>query len=87
MRLFVDNKSAISLSKSPVFHGKSKHIETKFHFLRDQVSKGKLELVYCNTEDQVVDVFTESLKHLRVEKLRDLLGLKSAYVFIKGEVF
>jgi len=41
--------------------GANTHIETKFHFLRDQVSKGKLELVYCCTEDQVIEF---SLSHL-----------------------
>jgi len=85
MQLFVDNKSTISLFKNPIFHSRSKHIETEFHFLRDQVSKGKLELVYCNTEEQVFDVFTKSLKHLRLEKLRDLLRLKSVNVLIKGK--
>ncbi|KHN30907.1 hypothetical protein glysoja_017444, partial [Glycine soja] len=44
MRLWIDNKSAIDLAKHPVAHGKSKHIETKFRFLHDQVSKEKLEL-------------------------------------------
>ncbi|RDX77389.1 Copia protein, partial [Mucuna pruriens] len=72
------NKSAISLSKNPVSHGKSKHIETKYHFLRDQVSKGRLELVYCSTNDQVADIFTKPLKYERFEKLRTLLNLESA---------
>jgi hypothetical protein len=45
MRLNVDNKSAISLARNPIAHGRSKHIETKYHFLRDQVSKGKLTVV------------------------------------------
>ncbi|KHN01583.1 Copia protein, partial [Glycine soja] len=44
MRLLIDNKSTIDVGKHPVAHGRSKHIETKFHFLRDQVSKEKLEL-------------------------------------------
>ncbi|RDX77400.1 Copia protein, partial [Mucuna pruriens] len=36
VQMYVDNKSAINMSKNPVSHGKSKHIETKYHFLRDQ---------------------------------------------------
>ncbi|RDX95877.1 Copia protein, partial [Mucuna pruriens] len=51
MKILIDNKLAISLAKHPVAHGRSKHIETRFHFLRDQVSKGKLELEYCNTNE------------------------------------
>lgn len=49
VQLMVDNKSAIDLAKNLVFHGMSKHKEKRFHFLRDQVNKGKLELVYCPT--------------------------------------
>ncbi|GAU28769.1 hypothetical protein TSUD_357540, partial [Trifolium subterraneum] len=45
--LMVDYKSAISLARNPIAHGRSKHIETKFHYLRDQVTKGKLKLTHC----------------------------------------
>ena len=44
VELLVDNKSAIDLAKNPISHGRSKHIETKFHFLRDQVNKDKIDL-------------------------------------------
>lgn len=75
VQLLVDNKFAISLSKN-LFHGRSKHIETKFHFLRDQVDKRRLKLIYCCTEDQATDVFIKALKLNRFEKLRDLLSVK-----------
>lgn len=88
MHLFIDNKSAISLAKNSVSHGRSKYIETMFHFLRDQVSKGRLELVYCCTKLQVDDVFTKSVKLERFKLLRicfwcDLnrtFGLKGSFV-------
>jgi len=48
--LFIDNKSAMSLARNPILHGRSKHIEAKFHFLREQVNKGALQLVHCSTE-------------------------------------
>lgn len=47
MKLFSDNKSAFDLENHPVCHGRSKHIERMYHFLRDQVNKGKLELEPC----------------------------------------
>lgn len=75
--LMVDNKSAISLAKNPVAHGCSKHIETKFHFLRDQVSKGKIELHHCRTEDQLADPLSKPLKIDRFQKLRELMGVLS----------
>lgn len=40
LKLFIDNKSAIDLAKNPVFHGRSKHIDIRFHFIRDCVEKG-----------------------------------------------
>jgi hypothetical protein len=77
VELMVDNKSAINLAKNPIAHGRSKHIETKFHFLRDQVSKGRIKLVYCKTEDQIADVLTKPLKIERFKVMRKLLNMHS----------
>lgn len=52
IKLFIDNKSAINLAKPRVAHGRSKHIETRFHFTRDQVNKDKLLVEYGKTEPQ-----------------------------------
>lgn len=49
VKLFVDNKSVIDLTKHPVAYERSKHIETRFHFLREQVNKGQLILEHCKT--------------------------------------
>lgn len=51
IKLFVDNKSAINLTKNHVSHGRSKHIETMFHYIREQVNKGSLTMRYCPTND------------------------------------
>jgi hypothetical protein len=77
IELRVDNKSAINLAKNPIAHGRSKHIETKFHFLRDQVTKGKIKLVYCKTEAQGADIFTKPLKIERFKDLRKMLNVQS----------
>ncbi|PNX87782.1 hypothetical protein L195_g043878, partial [Trifolium pratense] len=68
--LKIDNKSAINLTKNPVSHGKSKHIETRFYFLRDQVNKGKLNLEYCSTDNQQADIMTKAVKRDQFLKLR-----------------
>ena len=60
-KLFVDNVSAICLSKNPSQHGRSKHIDTKFHFIRDCVEKGYVEVEYVKTESQLADSFTKPL--------------------------
>ncbi|KAK2352556.1 putative mitochondrial protein [Trifolium repens] len=75
MRLNVDNKSAISLAKNPIAHGRSKHIETKFHFIRDQVSKEKLTMEYCKTDVQIADILTKPLKSDRFKELRKMVGI------------
>ncbi|WJX32793.1 hypothetical protein P8452_21078 [Trifolium repens] len=75
--LKIDNKSAINLAKNPVSHGKSKHIETRFHFLRDQVTKGKLKLEYCSTDNQQADILTKAVKRDKFLKLRREMGVVS----------
>ena len=74
-KLFVDIKSAIALSKNPSQHRRSKHIETKFHFIRDCVEKGYVEVDYMKTELQLVDSFTKSLERIKFEEIRKKLGI------------
>nr|KYP61818.1 Retrovirus-related Pol polyprotein from transposon TNT 1-94 [Cajanus cajan]KYP63036.1 Retrovirus-related Pol polyprotein from transposon TNT 1-94 [Cajanus cajan] len=75
--LLVDSKSAIDLAKNPVSHGRSKHIDTKFHFLRDQVSKGRIRLQHCRSEKQLADIMTKSMKSERFKELREFLNVVS----------
>ncbi|KAG7598707.1 Zinc finger CCHC-type superfamily [Arabidopsis suecica] len=72
-----DNSSTIQLSKHPVLHGKSKHIEVRFHYLRELVNGETVKLEYCATENQVADIFTKPLKLEQFEKLRAMLGMVS----------
>lgn len=73
--IMCDNSSTIQLSKNPVFHGKSKHIDVKFHFLRDLVNEGIVELSYCNSQNQIADIMTKPIKLEQYEKLRGMLGV------------
>ncbi|KAL0313353.1 UNVERIFIED_CONTAM: Retrovirus-related Pol polyprotein from transposon TNT 1-94 [Sesamum radiatum] len=70
-----DNSSTIKLSKNPVMHGRSKHIDVRFHFLRNLVKDGALELVYCGSQDQVADIMTKPLKIEVFQKHRKMLGV------------
>ena len=63
------------LSKNPVFHDKSKHIEMKYQFIHDMVEKGDMKLQYVATDEQVNDVFTKSLAKVKFVYLRDKLGV------------
>jgi len=75
MELRVDSKYATDLAKQSVAHGRSKHIETRFHFLRDQVNKGKLEVMHCKTEEQVANLLTKSLMTSSFEYLKNKLEM------------
>ena len=75
--LHVDNKFAISLTKNPLAHGRSKHIDTKCHFIRDQVNKRRISVEYCNTDDQVADILTKLLK---IERFIGLIGIQSVVI-------
>ena len=57
-----DNSSTIKLSKNPVMHGRSKHIDVRFHFLRNLTKEGTIELVHCGSQDLVADIMTKLLK-------------------------
>ncbi|KAA0037748.1 retrovirus-related Pol polyprotein from transposon TNT 1-94 [Cucumis melo var. makuwa] len=74
-KVYCDNSSAIKLSKNLVLHGRSKHIDVKFHFLRDLTRDGVIELYYCKSEDQIADIMTKPLKLPAFQKLRKLLGV------------
>ena len=73
--IFCDNSSAIKLSKNPIMHGRSKHIDVKFHFLRDLTREGTVELVHYSTQEQLSDIMTKPLKLEVFLKLRDRLGM------------
>jgi len=75
VELLVDSKSAIDLAKNPVSHGRSKHIDTKYHFLRDQVSRRSIKLKHCRTKLQLADVMTKALKYERFNEMRTSLNV------------
>ncbi|KAL0537452.1 hypothetical protein IC582_026430 [Cucumis melo] len=57
-----DNTSTIKLSRNPVLHERSKHIDIRYHYLRDFINDGIINLSYCKSEDQVTDILTKPLK-------------------------
>ena len=75
--IYVDNKSAISLAKNPVSHSQSKHINIKYHFLREQVNDKIVEFVHCKTEENLADIFTKPLKPEIFHKMKMKLGMQS----------
>jgi len=70
-----DNQGAIRLSKDSTFHGRTKHIEVHYHFVRQTIKRGHIKLEYCRTDNMVADIFTKALACNKLRKFRDLLGL------------
>jgi hypothetical protein len=64
-----DSTSAISVAKNPLLHSKTKHIEVRYHFLRDNVGKGKIALIHVPTHDQLTDIFTKPLDQATFTRL------------------
>ncbi|GJR35963.1 hypothetical protein Tco_1211647 [Tanacetum coccineum] len=75
--MYYDNKSAISLCCKNVQNSQSKHIDIRFHFMKEQVENGVVELYFVNTEYQLADIFTKALSRDRIEFLINKLRMKS----------
>nr|GEZ53155.1 zinc finger, CCHC-type [Tanacetum cinerariifolium] len=72
----VDNKSAIALMKNPVLHGRSKHIDTKYHFIRECVEREVIQVKFVSGEYQRADILTKALLKIKFQTMRQLIGLK-----------
>ncbi|GJS55442.1 hypothetical protein Tco_0628804 [Tanacetum coccineum] len=73
--IMCDNKGAIDLSKNPVQHSRTKHIEIRHHFLRDNVQKGNIFIEKVSSEDNIADILTKPLKREPFNYLRLGLGM------------
>ena len=70
-----DNQSAIKLAHNPIYHARSKHIELQYHFVREKIESNEIDLVFYNTKDNMVDIFTKHLGKLKFEVFRHKLGV------------
>lgn len=71
------------MAKNPVFHGRTKHIAIRHHFIREAIEDEEVQLSFCKTNDQVADIFTKALPREKIQKLRESLGVQEQH--IKGD--
>ncbi|GKB21993.1 retrovirus-related pol polyprotein from transposon TNT 1-94 [Tanacetum coccineum] len=73
--IFCDNTSAIAISNNPVLHSRTKHIDIRYHFIRDHILKGDIELHFVPTDLQLADIFTKPLAEPSFTRLVAELGM------------
>ena len=70
-----DNQSSIKLAHNPTYHARTKHIEIQHHFVREKIQSNEIDLIYCNTIDNVGHIFTKPLGKKNFEECRKPLGV------------
>ena len=70
-----DNQSSIKLANYPMYHARTKHIEIQHHFVREKIQSKEIDLIYCNTDENMADIFTKPLGKAKFEICRELLGV------------
>ena len=85
--IYCDNSSAIALSKNSVFHKRTKHIDAKYHYIRELVNNGNFFLQHCGIAEQFSNILTKSLGQKSFNYLRKCLGMQeNTIVVFKGGV-
>ncbi|KAI3690742.1 hypothetical protein L2E82_48949 [Cichorium intybus] len=73
--IYCDSKSAIAISHNPIQHSMTKHIDLRYHFIKDQMLEGNIELYFIPIDEQVADVFTKALDSTKFNNFLDKLGM------------
>ena len=79
MRLYCDNKSAISIAHNPVQHDRTKHIEVDRHFIKEKLDSGMICTPYVSTQNQLADILTKGLNCSNFERIISKLGMENTY--------
>jgi hypothetical protein len=75
--IYEDSQSCIKLANNPELHGRSKHIDIRYHFVQEKVERQQFTIVYCNTKYMVADIFTKALPKPQFLLLRRELGVQT----------
>ena len=84
--IFCDNTSAIAITENPIQHSRTNHIDIKYHFIREHVMNGTMELHFVPSEKQIADIFTKPLDESTFSRLVSELGMLN-YSWIISNIF
>ena len=79
MKLYYDNKAAISITHNPVLHDKTKHVEVDKHFIKEKLESGLICMPYIPTAEQIADVFTKVLHKKQFDILMGKLTMEDIF--------
>ena len=77
IKIYEDNQGSIALAKNPEFHKRTKHIDIRYHFVREKVEEGEVVLQYVSTTDMLADIMTKAITAVQFENLRNRLGIRA----------
>jgi hypothetical protein len=86
-QLICDNQSVIQMTKNPVFHKKTKHIDIQYSFFRDLVQLGMIKIMYCIREDQVAYIFTKTNSEMILEYFQMIIMGRNVVILIRLKIF
>ena len=74
--LHMDNQSALAVTRNPEHHGRMKHLDLRFYWLRDAVKNGLIDVKYISTKSMPADILTKALSKASVQEMREMMGLR-----------
>ena len=77
MTIFEENQSTIAITRNPQRYSTEKHINIKFHYIREMVTMNKIELKYCKSDKVIVDILTKGIGKIQFAKLKSMIRLRN----------